>query len=351
MQYLHTLTKPFLLSLCFLSPVFLSGKAPILSDVCAEHSDYNAPYPGEDAASLDAYIIGSFTYWQPLEEGLELGLITNSNAFTPTTNGRVIQTEFQYEPGFKTTLHLGGFPDHWSMQIHYLYFRTSTQTAETVSSQSKLYTNRLQEANAAFADSVRSSWKARMEHIDTDIARACYTGQKLLFTPYFGGRLLLFRQTINTTYQGGQITAASNEASQFARSRSWGLGPKTGILSSWRLPLGFSIEGENAFSLLYTRYRVEMEETTTSSEQNRGFSLNQVRYAFRPQYEMRLGGKWSSNWEESYVQIGVCALYEFFVLWHQNMFSSVQVNPITRPSAPLNDFYLQGLTISAQLEF
>lgn len=311
-------------------------------------SNYNAPY--EEQGALQGRISGSFTYWQPLAEGLEVGLISaNASSFTPSSKSRVVQTDFSYEPGLKLSLGLGGFPDHWEMLLGYTYFRSSSSTKTSVSSQQGIYTNRFQEANAVFAKSLFSLWKMRLEFLDPALSRTFYVGRHLLFTPSLGGRAYFLRHELKTQYQGGEITANHGEASQEAKSRSWGLGPKMGLHTHWLLPAGFSCEGGLFYSMAFTRYHIEIEETPTST--NAPFVFDQVNRTFRPMYDLNFGIEWSSSFPGSYVQCGFSLLYEFCVLKNQNVLSNVLSSPQSRPFSSLNDLYLHGLTLSGIAKF
>ncbi|MEM8629123.1 MAG: Lpg1974 family pore-forming outer membrane protein [Chlamydiota bacterium] len=319
------------------------------SDVCKQYSNYNAAV--YEDCSLQAYAKGSLLYWQPLAEGLELGLVTTDPTFSIAQGkGRVVQTRFHYTPGWQFSVGIGGFPDDWELRADYTYLRATSSTKKVVSSYSNIYTQRLQEGNAVLAKRLDSSWRAKFSALDGGLTRTFFVGPHLIFSPLVGGKLAFLRQDLHTTYGGGEITSPNQEAKQSASSRSWGLGPRGALASEWVLPEGFSLLGSAAYSFLFTRYHIEIDDAPTSST-NARFLVDQVEHTFRSMYEISLGTSWNSSFPLAFMQWGFSAQYTFLVLPRQNVFSPIKSDPTGRRFAALNDFYLHGGILSTQIHF
>ncbi len=336
---------------------------------CCFPSAYNEPAQYELNCAWDYWIDASFTYWEALQDGMDLAestAVSSSNVLFSPVGGTFLFQDNQYKPGFKIGLGMDLRRDGWIGFAEYAWFRSTTTTNSAPPADSRgtpvwfmdawyVVSNNNGTAGSVALSSVSSKWRVNMDLADVGVSRPYYQGTHLIVAPFGGIRGQWIRQNLDISgvtvnMSGGG--AAGLLSTYNAKSHSWAVGPRAGFNTKWHLRWGFRAEGDMAASLLFTQYTKVSSNlsktTTTSAPVSTQFTdLN----CLRAVNEINLGLGWGNYFNSRKYHFDVLATYDFQVFWNQNMMRSLaDVTDVgIGTSAP--NLYLQGLTVKAALDF
>ena len=305
---------------------------------------YNAPARIDVRGSWDVYVTGSFIYFQPTQDNMEVGFEATSSFADADTGivGSIVNMGSTYKPGFKVGLGMNFDYDNWDAYAEYTRLHCTESGTATAPPGGFILSYEL--GDAVDFSSISRSWRLNLDLLDFQMARAAYVGTKLTVRSHFGGRAAWLTQRRSTTTVATEVTTTGHE-----KFSSWGLGLRAGMESNWNLGCGFRFFGNGAADILYTQYQGSLNfpkpthssETLLSATQG---SLNAV----RPHAELEFGFGWGSYFDNNNWHVDFMAGYGFQVFWNQNMFRGVSTGLATTANGNL---YLQGLTITARLDF
>ena len=364
MKWLVKLTSWMLLSWVAAAPVFAqSRKAPPPinknpGDQLAPNQympAYEAPGRINPRGSWDIYSTASFTYWQAIQENMQLGTVTTtrtSGAITSSWNN-LVQMDSKYKPGFQLGLGLNFDHDNWDGFAQYTWFRGTNQVTTTLNTTNATtitphWTTGLVGATDTELFTGTESWRLHMDLLDMELARSGYKGLSLTFRPFFGFRAAWIRQHLGVLYTGTAGTdPATLQLSEY--THSWGVGPRIGAYSNWLLGQGVRLYGNGSVDLLYTCYTklayrgadaiVGGARFNTLAPQD---NVNSV----RPHLDLEFGLGWGTYFDNNNWHIDLAAGYGFQVFFNQNMFRQIPGDDI-----PFGNLYIQGMTASARFDF
>ena len=336
-------------------------------------ASFNASGRIEVQTSWDFFTTGSFIYWYAEQEGMDLGTYTavNGSGLILSPNNAKMQVQnFEYKPGFKFGLGMNFNNDNWVGFFEYTQLRSSTHTFLTppddargtpvlgpilwfYASSGYLATGGIN-YSSIYASSLNSSWHLKLDIFDATLSRPYYQGRKLTVTPFGGMRGALIRQNLRIDSMLLYGAGSSSNAVSHNHSHCWSVGPRAGLQAHWLLSWGLRLEGDLAGSALYTQYTtVAMRSDATPSNPTVGDAS--VRYknygTIRPMTEMNLGMGWGSYFDRQNYCFDLLATYDFNVMWNQNMIRALQNTENTLSSSNAPDLYIQGLTLTARLDF
>ncbi|PIS00522.1 MAG: hypothetical protein COT84_06885 [Chlamydiae bacterium CG10_big_fil_rev_8_21_14_0_10_35_9] len=313
---------------------------------------YNAPFPKKP---LRGSVGTSFLYWEAIQDGLEYGITNPAGRQTlPNPNGRVLQQDFTYKPGFKIEASIFTSHDNWQIVSQYLRLHqdiTSTSSAPN-SPIGSIYTLWLISQNAGFASNAAAKWRLNFDQLDLELARSFYVGKELVFNAHFGTRANWIDQRYNIQYFNVFAktgNAFSSRAVSFSKSDSWALGPKGGINTNWLLGKGFRLIGKASASIVYTKFK------TKHTEQSPSNSISQVNIKddssyLRPMAELGLGLGWGSFFKKESFFFDLSTSYDFQLLGSQNMMQNL-LNLSQGVSGGIGDLYFHGVSATIRFDF
>ncbi len=354
---------------------------------------YNHPAGIETRCSWDVWVDASFTYWQAIQDNMEVG-IADSESFTlPVidgaeadyglflTNGHVIDMGFKFKPGFKVGAGVKFDYDDWDAHAEYTWFRSKVhvhsngpetnadqvgmifpivgapsqngpevetgETFTTITSSAEVYSN------------VSSKWKCNMDIIDATMGRWYYVGTKLQFHPYSGARAQWIRQNFNTTYTNTNIFIADLDQtfSIKQRSHSWAIGPEVGLDMNWMMGQGFRLFSCVEADVLYTRYTklrdTEQFHNPLDLTVPPVFKVTQRKVGrLRSHVDFEMGMGWGTYLDCNNWYLDLSAEYGFQVFFDQNMFRKfVTTEMLGNSFVPNGNLYIHGLTATVALHF
>lgn len=312
---------------------------------------YNAPARIDVRGSWDIFAYGSFIWWNPIQEGMELAISDDTNTVNlPIVNGRVINMDFKYKPGFKVALGINMDHDNWDGIVEYtwLHFTQRQSSGRPVSG--ILRTIQAHPENVPEAVSTSAKWRASLDIVNAELARSYYVGTHLTFRTHFGARLALIDQRFVPRYN-----PSTNETSTVRcrnTSDSWGLGPRAGLDSNWLLGLGFRVFGNAAADILYTRYKLKTEEDQAANPNALALRVKDKISYLRPHAELQMGLGWGTYFDNNNWHVDLAASYDFHVFWNQNMFRQFYSSTSEGLSSlRYGDLFLHGLTVTLRFDF
>lgn len=322
---------------------------------------YNAPARVDLCGGWDFYGEASFIYWQPTQDNMEFGIASSSTAAssanifgtvgTPVSN-HMLNLDQKYHPGFEVGLGMGFDYDNWDSYLQYTWFHNTTSSSSTAPSGDSIFPSLLQPGATGAAgsfDSASATWHLKMDLADWQLARSYYVGTKLTFRPYAGVRAAWIRQKYGATYVRTSTSASTVEISQ--KSTSWGVGPEVGLNASYLLGCGVRMFGDVEADVIYTRYNANLNEQNTTGTQLISLKQNGLS-TVRPHANLDLGFGWGSYFRRNTWHVDLAASYGFQIFWNQNMFRHFTDSVATYNSnMPNGDLYIQGLNVTARLDF
>lgn len=325
---------------------------------------YNAPARIDVRGSWDLYAQGSFTYWQPIQENMELGLVSDVAGGNTMLNGNIVNLDFDYKPGFKTGLGINFEHGDWDTFAEYTWFRgkhtTATKLDRANSPDATIHPIALFPVNSSYYNASQS-WRLHMDLLDWQLARSYYVGMKLSFRPFFAARAAWIRQNAKLNFEDNKETANAYASQQNKKSRSWGVGPRVGIGTNWMLGEGFRLFGNGGADVLFTQYtklrssQVNLDQQGQQVEDER-FVVIQTKYnTLRTHLDLELGFGWGTYFDNNNWHVDLSAGYGFQVFFDQNMFrtfnNSTMSTGLAVSNNPSGNLYVHGLTATLRFDF
>ena len=349
---------------------------------------YNAPDGINTRCSWDVFASGSFIYWQPILENMDLGFIFSAEH----EYGPIFNMKFRYKPGFKVALGMLFDRDNWSGWAEYTRFHGHYTHAASVGLDAGLQLMQLHPELISFTGPVfdlHRKWGLNMDLLDLLMGRDYYVGTKLSFNTYFGARAAWIRQTLSDFFSdptaliltgtiggiivtsdaggggggGGGPTPLRDEGTVSQNTRSWGVGPRIGTDLKWDLGYDFRLVGNAAGDLLYTRYtRLKTNSTVITVQADEDENIEtitttlrtlQKNLAFlRAHVELEMGLGWGTYFGANQWHFDLEATYGFQVYFNQNMFRLYFNGSAPGVSfVPCGDLFIHGLNLTARFDF
>src|SRR5579862_270012 len=203
----------------------------------------NATCPVHVKGAYDVILKGSFTYWQPIQENMQLGVVSdNTEDPLDLVDGKEVDLDFDYKPGFKIGLGFNFNYDNWDTFLEYTWFRGTEKVDKNLDADDVLFPAwQIPDFLNPQYTSGSEKWKLRMDFLDWDLARSNSVGQKLCIRSFFGLRGAWIRQNVDVEYVNTIPSMAVIWPSTTVQqsSHSWGVGPRIGFCSNWKLGRGF----------------------------------------------------------------------------------------------------------------
>lgn len=318
---------------------------------CQMAAAYNAPARIDVRGSWDLYFSGSYLYWQPSEENLELGISNASPNNVLPINGNVVNVNFKFKSGYKATLGVFTDTDNWDAIAEYTWLggRHSAHSNGPVNGGIiPFWGHPANVANDILSG--KSRWRVRFDLLDVTLGRSCYVGTQLTLRPFFGARAAWIDQKYIVTYTP-QITPRYEIRST---NDSWGAGPEAGLDMNFLLGYGTRLIGKVEGDLLFTRYNMRIKEqnsTNPSGPLAVDFRQRHL-YYLRPHLDLEMGFGWGAYFCNHNYHIDLSASYCYQIFWSQNMFRMfVSSAAVGKSFAPNGDLYIQGATGTLRFDF
>jgi hypothetical protein len=311
---------------------------------------YSAPAAIQVDNSWDVDVSAGYTYWYAGQDAMDIAFVAPSEV--DQSAGFVARQSFGYKSGFKVGLGFDTKCDDWTIDADYTWYKyhksdsfIGDRVEFTLSDwfSSDYAADTVDDTN----DVVSSDWQLKMNMLDLTTGRPFYEGKRVVISPAAGLRVLWLHQNMAISGTGGAL-----DYNYAGESRSWAVGPKGCVNTSWMLPGGFRVEGTVGSSVLYTRYTTL--NATTSSLDGAGIiqstSTATKLGAVRPTMDAGLGLGFGSYAFKNKYFFDVSARYDFMQFWSQNVLRNF-ASQLAGSNNEVGNLYIHGLTLNLRCDF
>lgn len=339
---------------------------------------YNFPARINTDCPINFWINGSFIHWKAVQENMSPAAFQGptSNVFVAPTEVSYINMDARYKSGYKIGIGTSFDNDDWELELNYTKFHQKYHkngsivpnvASDTTGGFSPLWfdvaTNFLAIGSDEpyFADEFQANWHLKLDFLDLDLGRSHFIGKKLTVHPFMGLRGALIDQQEKAIYLNhnpisGMVTYATPLKSN-AKTTSWGVGPRAGIIANCNLSKNFRLYGNGAADLLYTSYKYRSTYTAfdpATGNIDASTKYNQNIHTLRAHLDLELGLGWGSYFNCNVWHFDISAGYGFQAFWNQNMFHHFDGEAATRAYGGLEssgDLFIHGLTVTGRIDF
>lgn len=323
---------------------------------------YNASSRIEVDRSSDVFTSLSFTYWNPLQERMEPGIAGDTSDPLYILEGKMIDADFGFKPGFKIGLGINMDHDKWDTLFQYTWFRGTFDTNKSVdpTEDKVIYPSWMVPFfTSPLFYNVKQKWELGMDLLDWDLAKHYKVGKALSCRTSFGLRAAWIRQNLSVDYLDAvPFFAVTENVSVKQSSDSWAIGPRMGLTTDWLLGKGFRLYGTGSGDLLFTQYtnlKFLQEGLNASGDVVSGtvYSVKQRDLnTLKTHIELEIGLGWGTYFAKNKWHIDLSAGYNFQTFFSQNMFRVFSdANALGVNTAPNANLYMNGLTTNLRLDF
>ncbi len=303
---------------------------------------YNAP-ANIDVDGIQTWASVSYMLWNASEKGLELGHMY-SNA--PTQHqGKVVNMDFDYKSGFKISVGYNTNHDAWQVYADYLRLHLTDSKNESLSANMTAISTYWFET-ARDATVANAKWKLGIDLLDLMIARPCYVGKKLVFSPHFGIMGGWIDQKYNVKYTIGSVVPESKN-----KADSWLIGPKAGLDTKWLFYKGFRMFANLDLSIFYQDFNSKAKQETYNNPATLAANYKNNKGYVNPSCEVFTGLGWGMYFSNRKAHVDLLAGYDFMVFFEQNMMRYLNDMISSRTGASPGNLCLHGLTTTLRFDF
>ncbi|MDN3505580.1 MAG: Lpg1974 family pore-forming outer membrane protein [Rhabdochlamydiaceae bacterium] len=181
------------------------------------------------------------------------------------------------------------------------------------------------------------------------IKKSYFVSPTVSLTPYGGLKNSWINLKQWTQYFGGE-SLSNNVMHINDKNHFWGIGPSIGSGADFYLGKGFSFIGDFQLAFQYGLFRIEYDEAQSNLTSNR-IKLEESRHQFAPNFEMNLGVKWGSYFNNNHNYFSFSAGYQMQYWFRMNQIINVLQANAQRYINIAEDISYVGFIMSAKLTF
>ncbi|MBN2479762.1 MAG: hypothetical protein JXA94_06000 [Parachlamydiales bacterium] len=309
---------------------------------------YNAPASINVCGAWDFYVTGTFLWWEPKQENMEIALTTNQGQ--PNNPGEFFGLDYKFKAAFKVSLGYNFNHDDWGTNLQYTRFNSTINGSAEIGNATNMWNLWIVDADA-FTDvqsvlNVDAKWKVDHNIFDFQLIRPAYNGKNLTLKPHAGLKGGWIDQKLTNTSLDN--LGAETYYSTF-ESKSWLIGPRVGIDGNWFLVDRFRIFADAAFSLFYQKFSKILARTTSSdpTDTTIGYGVEHNLSQINSSTEIQLGLAWGKYFDRNNWYFDISAGYDVQIYFDQNIISDARSTDITKPG----NLMFHGLNATIRFDF
>lgn len=356
------------LLVCFFSTCTLQAQLPqICSDnICTQDVEvgraYSVPNTIFPQKNYSFFGATNFIYWEPIQENMELGVVSDISDPLDFFNGTIEPLDFDFQPGFQLAAGMNFATDGWDSVLQYTWLGGS----DTV--EKSLDPNNLNVSLHPFWQFAtllnpqycygKENWSFTLQFLDWDLGRKIKSSPNFSLRPFTGLRFSFIDQKVNVKYKNYNESLLSiwPDTSIEQKSDGWGVGPRIGSFFDWFLGHGVKLiaRGEMDISyFLYTKLYSKQQSTDPDIIPRTRYISNETdKGTLRTHFDLGLGFGWGDYFFKNKWHFDLQAEYSFQLFMSQNVFRNyTNVETISKSISSNGDLYLQGLTFSFRFDY
>ena len=316
----------------------------------------------------DVFLTADFIWWKTHLGGMEYAIqgvkdtgLANSlvvGAGTSTSQGRIAQPDFDFQPGFKVGAGLELAHDGWDLFAQWTWLssengKTSTEaeSGEGLSTALPVYLADASVSNdpaVLFLSEASSKWKQTFNVLDLEMGRNFFISKRLTLRPFFGLKAAWIKETLKCNFEPlpSQVfqDITLSEAEQERKQKMWGIGIRGGLDTVWHFAKNWGAYGNFALTTLWSDFHCTLEDETTTltGVETENLDTRETITEVIPVLEMELGLTWMTWFHNNDYMLQISAGWEEQVWMNFNHF--VDTNRYGNLST-------QGLTVKAEFAF
>lgn len=305
----------------------------------------------------DITLGGEFIYWEANFDGLpQVATNASGTVFTGTGNLTVFKLLTQdqgYRPGFKIFAGIG-FPrfDNWEMNAEYTWLHHTSTNRFNAETDGFIISRFVPQLAIIPASSLRSVQKLNLDFCSLTLGRSFYLSQRLIVRPFVGLKSWWASQRHDLFFDITLFPGAP-QTILFTKSGLWGVGPYVGSYIQGLLWCGTYLIGKAGVWPVYTRlnkYRTFINYPLVFNFPPPNFPglVYDERNIDQPSntqmmYEGMVGLGWGTYFCNCNYHLDFSVGWELMTNWELQLGSA--------SGLPMREFYYQGLSVKAQLDF
>lgn len=298
--------------------------------------------------SYGLFITADFLFWNLNEGGMEYVLTDKETPGDIPFKGRAKEIELEWDPGFRIGAGYIFEHDAWDSCLIFTWFQTDGDSHAHAPSNGALiplwgfpFTNE--------ASSAKAHLSFDFYTLDLQLGRRYFVSKYLSIRPEFGVKTAWINQhargCFKASFLGNPVELKIKRKNDF-----WGIGPQTGLDTTWFFGKHFSLFGQTSASLLWGDFDVhEKEKGVFSSGTIIDYKADL--HAIVPTAQLLLGLQWETNFNSNRNHFKILAAYEFQYWWRQNQMLEFEEPDSLNPDRYSEDVSLQGLTLDLRFDF
>lgn len=195
----------------------------------------------------------------------------------------------------------------------------------------------------------KSRFSIQQDTILLKLSKSYFVSPSVALTPYGGIKNSWIYLKQWTEYHGGAVLGQNNIHIR-DKSRFSGIGPAIGNQAKLYLGRGFSLDGDIQIALEYGLFRVAYAEKQSNISSN-SVLLRDAFHEFTPNFEIDLGGSFSSYFNKKRNFLTISAAYQVQYWMNQNQFLSISQPYARRYVNMAEDLSFHGLILNVRIDF
>lgn len=346
-------------------------KPPCLDPCCPPMTVYNHninPSARCTTNNNDFFVTADFLWWTVDEPETPIAIVNSTANLGPTEFspqiGYIANNNPKWRPGFRLGFGWDTCLDGWDLYVDWTWYKNRTISVIKATATSPLgaigvglpFPFFVPDTKTVLVEQgiANSSWKLLYNTIDLELGRSFYISCYLTIRPSIGIKGGWLHRSFVTTYVSQLITDL-NWIYYPAKSNYWGIGPRLGLNTNWKLGAGFEVFGDAYGTLLYGKNSKSHETFVFGfSPLKRSSVLSDITSRKRswrvvPTAQLILGFGWGDCFNCNKLYFGIRAGWEVNYYWNLAGFVNEDGNQAAYTFGKNLD--LAGLTIDLKLDF
>lgn len=300
-------------------------------------------------------------YWRSRVQGTNYAISDNAGSTLLPWTGQFASAQADWDWGFRIGAGLTFDYDGWDVQAQYTYFENTGSDESVAGNNDGIRQTRSPywlmngDLNETFLDldvgRAKSSIKIGFDNLDLQLGRNYYVSEALSLRPFVAAQTAWIDVTQRTVYSNLEGIYVDDSINVNETSKFWGLGPEIGVGSKWSVKNGVSVFGLVTGGLLYGNF--DQTYSAWTSRTLGAFTENKVTITndtngVAPNTRLNVGLRYDTYLNNNAQHFGIALSYDT-----QYWFG---VNKTAEPTDGIfftryNDLSMQGITLSARLDF
>lgn len=322
--------------------------------------------------------------FQAKEDGLNFAFQNNpqfkseysTDSLFNDINGNFVNMSFRWMPAFKINMGFQTPKKAWDTNFRWTYFHSTNSKSVTSAGNISglglfpiwvLPNNQFAINNPILFRKASSSWNLTFNTIDWELGLNSLLTKHLSSRLFMGLKGAIIDQSLKANYSDGVLFPnagflaedATNSfqpisANAKMKNNAYGVGPRLGLQSMWRLGKGLSFLADISGALPFYHFILKRQDEDVTNfpniplEETIRHKLSTSIWTYRPNLETNLGLAYSLCFgKKNNRTFGTSLSYEMQYFWEQNMMSLLVGESIQYiPFAQRGDLILQGVNIN-----